>query len=146
MLAKFVVFMAGSVPSMDSEHDIVVVGVVIHERDCSLDDRCMKAANVSAPGWLARNSLDEMSDVVMNVLFDEIEMLLDGVWDAAWDDVVGSSLRRVLLGRELDLVGQPALELLRLGDQLPRALAGNGEDDFSVHDGHGRLLQLKGCP
>ncbi len=53
--------------------------------------------------------------------------------------------RRVLFGLEVDLVGQPALELGRLGDQLPRALAVAGEDDFTVHDGHTRLLQLIGC-
>ena len=53
---------------------------------------------------------------------------------------------RLLRERIVFLVGQPALQLGRLGDQLPGALAGDGEDDFSVHDGHGRLLQLNGCP
>src|SRR4051812_26744456 len=53
--------------------------------------------------------------------------------------------RRVLLGLELHVLAEPLLELGRLGDQLPRTLAGDGEDDLTVHDGHMRLLQLKGC-
>src|SRR6201999_1205121 len=44
--------------------------------------------------------------------------------------------RRVDLGLELDLVAKPLLELGRLGDQLQGAFAGDGEDDFTVHDGH----------
>ena len=47
-----------------------------------------------------------------------------------------------LLGLELDLVGQPALELVGVGDQLPGALGLDGEDDFAADGWH---EQPHGC-
>ena len=40
--------------------------------------------------------------------------------------------RAALLGVELDLLGQPALELGGVGDQLPGAVGIDGEDDFAA--------------
>ena len=60
----------------------------------------------------------------------------------------GGAHRRALLGLELDLVGEPLLELGGLGQQRPGTLALDGEDDLSADGGlwHGwRLLQLDGC-
>ena len=51
-----------------------------------------------------------------------IRSLLGDLLDDALAVAVDAQ-RRVLVGLELDLVGQPALELGRLGDQLPGALA-----------------------
>src|SRR4051812_15515413 len=59
--------------------------------------------------------------------------------------VPGHAHGRVLLGCELDLVGQPLLQLRPLGDELPGAVPVDGKDDLAVHDGHRRLLQLMGC-
>src|SRR4051812_16888624 len=49
----------------------------------------------------------------------------------------GGAHGRTLLRRELDLVGQPGLELARLGQQLPGALAFDGQDDLAANGGHG---------
>src|SRR5689334_7686931 len=71
------------------------------------------------------------------------DVLDDALADLA---VLLGAQRRALLGLELHVVGEPGLELGRLGDELPRALAGDGQHDLSVHDGHVvRLLQLMGC-
>ena len=54
--------------------------------------------------------------------------------------------RRALLGLELDLVGEPLAQLGGLGQQLPGAVALDGQDDLSADGGQGSgLLQLDGC-
>ena len=57
----------------------------------------------------------------------------------------GDAQRRALLGLEVDVVGEPLLELGGLGDELPGPLAGDGEQNVAFDDGHGNLLQRMGC-
>ena len=93
--------------------------------------------------------IDDRDGVVEHVTEEERIVFSWGDSIVEWvlDDALAlvDPQRRALLGLELDVLGEPRLHLVRLRDQLPRALARDGEHDLSIHDGHGDLLQPVGC-